>query len=318
MLAICIESSHKRGMGHFFRMLNITEYLNHIQKKYIVLINNDKVSLSMLNERHIPYEVVDLFDYETNWEIEVIRRYNIDVWLNDRMGTDIRTSENIKSTGIKLCAIDDTGSGARLADVNFAAMVFKNTDKLDGHKVLIGSDYLILNSDISKYRRLRTYADRIVVTLGGSDTYGVTLQVVEYLKRMGCTATIIVGPSFMHIEQLEALVSDSNFTIKQNVPSLIEEFYNYDIAITGGGVTPFEACASGLPCMIIANEEHEIAIAEHLENKKCAVFVGYYKNLTFENFSEKISNLNIRELSKNGLFTISLNGLDNIINEVYT
>jgi spore coat polysaccharide biosynthesis predicted glycosyltransferase SpsG len=77
--------------------------------------------------------------------------------------------------------------------------------------------------------------------MGGSDTYGVTIQVIKLLKKFGKKATILLGPAFSHWPELKKELN-SNFTIKRTVPSLIAEFKKYDLAITGGGVTPFLAC----------------------------------------------------------------------------
>ena len=72
MFIICIESSHQRGMGHFYRALIIQEYLKKKKEKNLIVINDDKVSVKILREKNITYETVDYSDVTSNWEKRII------------------------------------------------------------------------------------------------------------------------------------------------------------------------------------------------------------------------------------------------------
>ena len=142
--------------------------------------------------------------------------------------------------------------------------------------------------------------------------YGATLKVVKILKKINKNAAIIIGPLFNHIHELEKS-ADERFQIKSNCRYLIEEFSKYDLAITGGGITPFEANASGLPCIIIANEIFEIPNARFLEKLGSSVFAGYHTEINELAFNKKYP---IEEMSKAGIENIKLNGLENIYDEI--
>ena len=62
MIAICIESSNSRGMGHLFRSLLYAEFLKKRNEQFIYLINNDEPSLKILSEKGIDYIIVDFSD----------------------------------------------------------------------------------------------------------------------------------------------------------------------------------------------------------------------------------------------------------------
>lgn len=312
MFSLCIESSHKRGMGHFYRALNLIEYLEQRQEPYVLLVNDDERAVSLLKEKHIHFLTVNLSDFTSDWETRVINEYGIDVWVNDRMQTQILHAEKIKRNNIKLITFDDQGSGAQLADINFCPLAGDTNTALPGKRIITGIDYLILNSDIGKYKKQRTQGDKILVSLGGSDTYSVTMRVIKILKKLGRKATIVIGPSFKNKEKLIREAGEE-YHIKSSVPSLIQEFYEYDFAITGGGITPFEANASGLPCIIIANELHEIANGRFLQKMGSSIFAGHYENIDKNLFKKK---LNIETMSKIGLSAIPLNGVENIYREI--
>lgn len=322
MFAICIESSHKRGMGHLFRAINLIGYIQKKEEEAILFLNEDAPSLAVLEEQNIPYRMVDLEDKVSGWEAALIREYGITVWLNDRMDTKRETADHVKKTGIPLFSIDDLGEGAALCDGNFASLVFENQNHIPGKKVYVGVDYLILNPEIAKHQRRRKKLEKILVTLGGSDTYGVTPKVVMWLKEFLTTqekslhnkilVSVLLGPGAKIGKEVEALVeNDSHFQILKNVSSLISLFGQFDLAITGGGVTGFEANASGLPCVVIANEKHEIQIGKYLQSLGGSLFAGYYQDMDLSKVRE-LTDKELEKMSALGMEKISLLGAERI------
>lgn len=309
MFALCIESSHTRGMGHFYRALNLAEELEQAGLPFQIYLNDHAPARQMLVERRIPHRVVDLVDVTGDWESALIRQDGITLWLNDRLDTDIRHAQKIKAAGIPLVTFDDRGSGAALADLHIAALAFDPHEGLGGERLLRGADYLILNRQIGVYARERKRLDSILVTLGGSDTYGVTVKVVKLLKEMGLSATVVVGPSFMHMESLARELT-GDFALKCGVPSLIAEFHHHDLAITGGGITPFEANASGLPCVVIANELFEIPVGKELQRLGGSIFSGHHESLPSPLFGAELP---LEQMSLAGLRNIGLQGTKRVV-----
>lgn len=310
MIAICIESSHQRGMGHFYRALNMLAYFRDVKEQAVLVINNDEPAIQILNDKQVQYEIIDFADVTSNWEKDIIQKYQVDVWLLDKFETGIELAEHVKSEGVILAAIDDRGAGSELVDLHFCAMLFHD---LRGKHIYSGKEYMILNPEIAKYRRQRTELRKILVTLGGSDTYGVTVKVVNILKKKGYSADIVTGPDFQHKDLLNQAI-DSRFVVYNTVPSLIAKFYEYDLAITGGGITCFEANASGLPCVIIASELHEIDNGKYLSGFGGARFAGYYRNIDEKELD--LEELDIEAMSINGLNTFELYGMQNIYSKI--
>ena len=311
MYAICIEASHQRGMGHFFRALAIIKFLVQNNKPYILLVNENAEVSQILKEKKILFETVDLNDLNGDWESGFIKKYNISHWLNDRMDTDIRHAEKVKANSAVLVSFDDYGTGAKLLDYNIV-VVPRQKKILQGKKILSGNKYLILNKEIDKYKNIRTQNKNTLISLGGSDTYGVTIKIVKILKKLNKAAEIVLGPSFKHTEELNSIIT-KDFNVKKNVPSLIAEFSGYDLAITGGGITPFEANASGLPCIIVANELWEIDNAMYLESVGSSKFAGYHEDINESVFAEK---LNIKEMSYKGMTNIDTFAVERIFEEI--
>ncbi len=313
MFAICIEASHSKGMGHLFRMLNFVKFLEQNKQEFIFLINDNQKTKEILISNGYLFEIVDLLDLHSGWESTLVRKYNFKYWINDRLDTDEIHTQNVKENNIKLITFDDLGSGAKHSDINICGLFF-NQDNLHGKKILKGTGYLILNPEIDIYKKQRKSLKNILVTLGGSDTYGVTIKVLRLLKKYNIKATIHIGPSFEHKEELQRELSD-DYEVINFIPSLIEEFSKYDLAITGGGVTPFEANASGLPCLVIANEIFEVPNGEYLRSINASVFLGFYENIDESNFQD-IEKLNLEQMSQNGLLILNTKAVKKIYEEI--
>ena len=312
MFALCLESSHARGMGHLYRALNLAEGLAAAGVSYKFYLNDHAPSLQILCERGVLHQVVNLKDFTGNWEASLIRQDGITLWLNDRLDTDLRHAQKIRGGGVPLVTFDDRGTGAALANLHVAALAFDAHEHLAGDKVLRGADYLILNPQIGTFMRLRKQLLSILVTLGGTDTYGVTAKVVYLLQEMNLAATIVVGPGYMHVDILNKILT-GGFTLKQGVPSMIEEFHRHDLAITGGGITPFEANASGLPCVVIANELHEIATGLALQKLGGSVFAGHHGALQTPLFAP---DLPLEQMSRDGMCA-GQNGTSRVITALW-
>jgi len=309
MFAICIEASHSKGMGHLFRMLNFVKYLEKHNQNFIFIVNNNKKTTEVLADNDIAFKVVDLNNYSSSWEARIINEHSVRYWINDRLDTDKQHSLNVKKTGTRLITFDDLGSGAKYSDINICGLFFKRKN-IEGKRVLKGVEYLILNSDIDLYRRERKNIKNILVTMGGSDTYGVTIKVLKILQDNNINATIHIGPSFRHTDDLDFFLTNEYELIK-NIPSLIGEFAKYDLAITGGGITPFEANASGLPCLVIANEDFEIPNGCFLEKIGASKFLGFHENISRE-ISECLDSLDINKMSRCGMVNLKTNAVDKI------
>jgi len=180
MFALCIESSHARGMGHFYRALNLADGLAKAGLPYTFYLNDHAPSLKILVERGASHRVVDLEDFTSNWEASLIQQDSITLWMNDRLDTDVRHAAKVKATGIPLVTFEDRGTGAAMTDLHIAALAFDAQERFAGSRLLRGLDCLILNPQISGYTRLRKGLSSILVTMGGSDTYGVTIKVVNH------------------------------------------------------------------------------------------------------------------------------------------
>jgi spore coat polysaccharide biosynthesis predicted glycosyltransferase SpsG len=276
------------------------------------LVNDDATARAVLAQRGYASIAVDLNDTESNWEGMLIEQLGIRLWINDRLDTSLSHARHLKQKGLPLVTFDDRGDGAALADLHLAALAFDPSEPLAGRRVIRGPQALILNPQIATLRRVRTQANSLLVTLGGSDTWGATVKVVKILAQLNRPATVVVGPSFQHHQALNSVLTHA-FSLECGVTSMVEEMACHDLAVTGGGITPFEANAAGLPCIVVANEPFEIPVGKALEQMGGAVFAGHHDALDESVFAR---DLPIETMSLAAMRQIGLNGLEHVADAV--
>lgn len=295
-------------MGHLFRVLNLTKLMRRRGIPHVVLANNDPGVAEVLRRAKCPFDLIPL-GRPAGWETAAIRKHSVTTWIDDRLDTERSHAETVKACGVRLVTFDDRGSGAELADVHFAALAFDASEELGGQLVCRGLEYLILDQAIERYRKHREKIEHVVVSLGGSDTYGITVGLVRFLVRKPWQVRVIMGPSFADEEALRAILPP-HFDLKRNVPSLAEEFSTCDLAVTGGGMTPFEANAAGLPCIIVAAEQWEISNARYLASMGSSVFAGYRQSIDETIFDQT---LDLSAMSLAGMRGIGTGGSDRVL-----
>ena len=315
MIALCIECSNQRGMGHLYRALNVATFLRSQDRSFVFMANDDPNCRRVLVERDIFYRAVDLRDLRSNWETKAIREFGIELWINDRLDTSEAHGRHVKGNAVRLLTFDDRGGGAVFADFHVAALVFAGRDQLRGHRVLTGVEYLVLAEEVRAARRQRHRSERLLVTMGGSDTYGVTVELVKMLKSLGRTATVHTGPAFTHRQELADILAPG-FDVADGVESLPGFMRDFDVAITGGGITQFEAAASGLPCLTISCEVHEEEACVYLDDMGVTSYLGGRRDLSSTSLADALDRLDPVRMSSRGMEVIPTDGLRRIMEVV--
>jgi len=265
-------------MGHLFRGLALAEALASQGAKVHFYVNDFAPAEDLLRARGRSFSTVTLADGD--WAGAIIATDRISTWINDRLDTGAAHAQSVRRAGAHLVSFDDRGTGAHMADLNIVAFGAHQDEKLPGQRLLTGVRALVLDSAIAALRRSRESLNSLVVSMGGSDTYGVTVDVARALKQRDRKATVVLGPGFAHDEALAA-VKHHGLTVKRAVPSLAEEFACHDLAITAGGLTPCEANAAGLPCIVIATETWETRVGQVLEQLGGSLFAGSRNAIDF-------------------------------------
>lgn len=271
LVFIRVDANHKRGMGHLFRMLTLSDVFASMDVESFFVIREDEIAERILGERKASYTV-----YPSNTsELEIIQdilkktKNFPSIWIYDILNTEISWIRSIKEKNIKVVAFDDESGGIKEADVVINPIVHSwgnYNPSATRARLLEGAEYAVLNPRVFELRKERIIRldspFSIGITMGGSDTYGVTVSMIEALNVINIgenRITVFTGPHFEHMSELERVVEKCRrrVEIKIMVKNIHEELNTMNVVICGGGITLFEVSAMGLPPLAFANEPHE-------------------------------------------------------------
>ncbi len=218
---------------------------------------------------------------------------------------------DIKSTGSSVLFIDDYGHADHYsADIILNQNIYADQDlykNRDSHvQLLLGTHYVLLRTEFlnwDKYKReIPNVADKILVTLGGSDINNCTGKVIEALGNvMGSEmeAQVLVGPSNANYTKLRSQIEglSSLISLETHVTNMPEKMAWADMIISGSGTTTWELSFMGLAGLVIIMADNQIDIAKEVDRVGLAVNLGWANDLSPKAIGENLKEL-IRDPNK--------------------
>jgi len=211
----------------------------------------------------------------------------------------------IKDAKLNLLFIDDYGhAGYYYADLvlnqNISADIDLYPSREPYTKLLLGTEYVLLRREFWLWRNwqreTQSVANKILVTLGGSDPDNVTLRVIRALQLLnidGMEVIVIIGGSNPYHQILQQEISTSNLviTLRQNVNNMPQLMAWADIAIAAGGSTNWELAFMGLPSLVISVADNQIAIAKGLNQQGVISYLGCYQQVGLSQIHQALQEL---------------------------
>lgn len=185
---------------------------------------------------------------------------------------------------------------------------------------LLAPEYMNLPS-----RQQRIKANRVLVTCGGSDPKGYTVQVIRALADISEALEIraVVGPMFSAqlIADIGHLIAKSYHQITMvTAPStLIGEMLWCDLAIGTNGLTKYEFAASATPALLFSIDEHHNTVNKPFAKMLTSFDLGIGVSAR-ELANETIRHLKDRVLrcrmAKNGHTLVDGKGTDRLFRKI--
>jgi spore coat polysaccharide biosynthesis predicted glycosyltransferase SpsG len=196
-----------------------------------------------------------------------------------------------------------------------------NLKILEGSKyALLGSEYLDLPN-----REPRQSANRVLITCGGSDTKGYTLEILRGLDGIALSLEIrvVLGPMFNEqlcsLVELHAMESHHKILTIKNSSSILDGMLWCDLAISANGLTKYELAASGTPSIQFSIDEHHSYANLEFSKKNTAidVGVGIDKKIIAREVSAALSSEKLRgEMIQAGKYLVDGAGVERLLNEI--
>ena len=252
----------------------------------------------------------------------LIDRHAPDILLLDcREGPDQRELTAL-SQRVALTAIVDDGSDRRLAcDLAYYPPV-RQALALDWSGSTcaprIGWEWSLLGSNQNAIP-LRQISSRpvLLVTMGGSDPFGLTLRSARALAKLdpGFRARFVIGPGMADRSAVARQIVglNRNFETIEGADDLATEFAGADLALAAFGVTAYELAAAGVPALYLGLTQDHAASASAFEAAGMGLSLGVAAEISDETIARQVSRLlgdagKLRQMRAAGLMTIDGQG----------
>ncbi len=211
----------------------------------------------------------------------------------------------LRDAGFRVLAVDDYGQvRAHCADVildqNLGTSERRYADCADHCALLLGPQYAMLRKEFwllrGWERQVPQHAQRVLVTLGGSDPDNVTTLVVRAIAQLnlnGLETAVVVGAANPHRARIEAAARScaSPVRLVERVQDMTELMRWADVAVSAGGTTCWELAFLGLPNLMLVLAENQRPIAEALHQAGVGVNLGWFAACSAEQIAETLRSL---------------------------
>ena len=153
-----------------------------------------------------------------------------------------------------------------------------------------GPAYAILDPAFARVPRRSSSVvrePRILVSMGGSDPCGLTLQALRALDGMedsdkeAFRVTVAIGPAFLHEEELRVWLTGARRQYEcRRGDSLLDLMVNSDIALVSFGTTVYELAAAGLPALALSITEDHAQSAEVFAQGGSLMHLGLFSSIS--------------------------------------
>jgi len=224
-------------------------------------------------------------DDETEQLIEIIHTYSIEKLIIDSYQVTYEYLSTLDAV-VPVTYIDDlnafTYPVSMLVNYNIYAleMPYVENYRDTPTKILLGLDYLPLRKEFQGViRDDRSKVSNILISTGGSDPLHIAEQLVFLLNSQEDFQNIILHIVLGQFSKfsLQDISNFSNIRIHRNIENMVDLMCLCDVAITAGGSTMYELCASGLPAVSFSYADNQLPGVLYLDRVGLIPYAGDYR-----------------------------------------
>ncbi|MBY0449756.1 MAG: UDP-2,4-diacetamido-2,4,6-trideoxy-beta-L-altropyranose hydrolase [Cyanobacteria bacterium] len=322
-IAIRADSSQTMGTGHVIRCVALAHHLmqqgcevcffcrelpgslNHWLEK------EAKIPLQTLSDNHADTMIKALGSWLDSIQVE---QNSIDWLLVDHYGLDATWENTVRQAHSetmqkvivhKMIVIDDLANRPHdcdfLLDQNYYPSPQKRYEGLlpDSCRQLLGPRFALLRESFLETVSLkyspsvaagRDKPPRILLFFGGSDPDNLTLQVLHVLLDapalidLNVVFDVVVGDSNANKEAVKALcLKDSRCQFYCQTPEMPQLMKEASLFVGAGGSTTWERLGIGLPSVVMAIADNQVALSEALAEEGVQLYLGEITRLDSSN-----------------------------------
>ncbi len=347
------DGSNRLGTGHIMRCLTFAQRLikNEVPS-VLVMKDYDRNIVDLSRSFNCKMKMISgaySFKEDANITKALADRYRADVIISDMNNADTLTRvkeyreylEILKNDNKFSIVIDGFGSECISAKTRIPSDItvipyFGSEDGIymgrDKTQYLLGSKYFIFREEFIKMtkikRDIKKNASNILVTMGGSDPFRITIKAVKALSCISkpfLNLKVVLGAVFdsQAKKEVKAILEKfkGNYKVIENCKNMAELMLWSDLAIINGGLTKYETAITGTPTLVISHSEAEERIMKDFQKGGSTVHLGYAKNIKESAICEGVeellgSSILRKRMSEKGHGIVDGKGADRIISRI--
>lgn len=300
-ILIRCDASQSIGLGHITRCLVLANEFKKSKCKVFFAIKNNELAIEKIKEQQFDMLISndDNFDY-FKWIVDIIEQQKIDIFIGDiRDGFPIELISYMKNKNILTVAIDEPSDYAKECDICFYpphAIIDKTKYK---GKVYQGLEYVILRPEFyEKFEKVKNEIPNVLVMMGGTDAYNLTLPVIKKIDtcKENFDIRVVLSEKHKDLDLLNEFLKISNHKviIYNKVENMASFLNNIDFAISQFGTVAYEYLIKNIPVIYIYNDKENICSYNYFVNNTYA-FLDSTDNINVD----KLLNLSYRKIEFN-------------------
>lgn len=322
------------GYGHVARCLTVADEFLRQGHAVTFLI---KAGFSFQQElRHSPARVVSLPDWQSESLAQELSQ--IDVLLIDVVESEYQNLAWISKLHLDLLLVTIT-LFAFEQQVRFEHLSFfpnpavpngkKTVQNPSGESLILcqGSMYLTFRQEFAALQKtIRKTATKLLLTMGGSDPFNLTLQSLKAIETIAIEMTVILNPLCQSYAQVYECVQQRQqrqlpTRLLEKVDDMALLMTESDVIFLNGGLSRYEACMARTPFIAISIHEQQFAITQQLTALGVGVNLGVAAQLDsptiLQQTAELLQNHTRRlEMSEKMKNLFDMDGAKRIYNEI--
>lgn len=292
------------GIGHVRRCLSLAQALSTRGADCVFVVNEDGTVLDMVCSQGFPARVV-CEDLSGQAESE-IAGLAPDIVVADSYQLRTADMESMRRVA-RLVVVDDLADRELPADIviNYTLGASRSSYRaLPETKFFLGPDYALLHPEFTDVpsRTISPVVRRILVTLGGGDSLGLTGRMAETVRAAvpGSTVDIVVGP----LDEGGGMEAADNMVLHRSPRSMMDLMLAAELAVSAGGQTTYELAATGTPSVVVSVADNQVPQSRAWDAAGVFRYAGDARDLDWR---ENVGSL-VGELAKDGASRAAMSG----------
>ena len=307
---IFCKASHTDGMGHLIRQIHIAKEIRK-HNKICFYVADFPAATNILKQHDFSFSLAEDFNPA-----------KADITILDIQDTALTFIKVLKQQSKKIISFEDQGEGRNHVDVLIDCNLNEGDAKtvLPHVKTLFGLPYSVLAPEFEQlHSEKRSFPEQIqslLVTFGGTDPHGITLDLIKHIPE-NLKTTIISG--FQNQEALQSIASNKpHLSLVENIQDMAGMLASHDAVFCSGGVTLHEAMCVGTPAFVISQVAHQEDKAKAAQSMSAAINLGQANSWDANRLSGifKLGKESLEKMSAAGKKCIDGKGLKRVVEAI--